>query len=1055
MRWIPSFVLTRLRHRPGRWLLVAAGVAAATALPVLAQGSAQLVAGRAVGYGIGQLDPGQRSVTVSQPGVAVPAEKLTAADAAVRAQLARLSATPPRLQVLFQPLADATGQVFVLAGTDDLAGAARITAGRAPQHCTPTDCEVVVIGDGTPTLPDSLGLHIVGRAVRTDPYLLSGEFRPQGDVPVLLGDGVAAVQRLDSLVLFHRSFGWIAPLDLTLVRHLGVDAYLERSADVAVQLVRTGVVGLTLTAPDDVLRETYQRAQLSARRFALLSGSATALLLGFAAVGAIGLRRDHATLVELLRRRGAGRAAVGTLTAIESAVPVLLGTVLGAAVGALVAGVRGRAVGLSVADGASGALRAAGWSIAVGALVAGLVVALVRAWPDTVRTATAWRAVELTILAGLAVVGLALARGAVTTTALSSSTDPLLLALPVLLVICGGLLVGRVWPALATVLTRLLPGTGPRRRPTPSPPDHSTPTDGPKRRGRTGRAGTALLGVRLGVLGGVRRPLRPVATAAFLAAATGIVVFAAGYSATLQAGAADQAAFAVPLDVTVGTGPALVNPLDAASLADFTALVPGGSVHPALRTTAAVRINAAQSVTTDVLGIDPAALASVTNWDRTVGGGDPGSAARALAGTEPPLAGTPVPADATTITIAVSGDADFIDYTAWLRPADGRDISVDLVPGPAGLTGELPPRARGATLFALSLALDPHFNTLQQHKLGEGYTDTAIRAGTLTFGPARLGGPTGGAVGGGTTGGGGTVAGWRDWASTVADTTATDAAFTVRYQFTGGRIVLRPRPAAEPGPLPVLADPQTAAAAAHGQLSLGTELGSAVPAQVVGVLPRFPTTGEHFVVADVRALADRLDVLDPGTGSVQELWLRAAPGQSGALAARLAAPPFDRLAVADRAQLRHELATEPLATGASSLLRTGALIGIAVAVVAVLLLVVAQWRDEGAELYAWESDGVPPGTLRLSLFARACAVVLVGVPGGLVIGVVLSAITTRLVAVTAVGGTPVPPLALAVGPGFVAAVVGAGVLLGLAAAAVVAGSVLRGPLPTRPEEVSA
>jgi len=74
------------------------------------------VASRAVGYGIGQLDPGDRSLTVSQPGVAVPPDKLAATDKAVRAQLARLSPTPPRAQVLFQPIADTGGQVFALAG---------------------------------------------------------------------------------------------------------------------------------------------------------------------------------------------------------------------------------------------------------------------------------------------------------------------------------------------------------------------------------------------------------------------------------------------------------------------------------------------------------------------------------------------------------------------------------------------------------------------------------------------------------------------------------------------------------------------------------------------------------------------------------------------------------------------------------------------------------------------------------------------------------------------------------------------------------------------------
>ena len=50
-------------------------------------------------------------------------------------------------------------------------------------------------------------------------------------------------------------------------------------------------------------------------------------------------------------------------------------------------------------------------------------------------------------------------------------------------------------------------------------------------------------------------PLRPVATAAFFAAASGIVVFAAGYQATLRQGAAEQATFAVPLSATVAPGP--------------------------------------------------------------------------------------------------------------------------------------------------------------------------------------------------------------------------------------------------------------------------------------------------------------------------------------------------------------------------------------------------------------------------------------------------------------------------------------------------------------------
>src|SRR5439155_9472360 len=132
--------------------------------------------------------------------------------------------------------------------------------------------------------------------------------------------------------------------------------------------------------------------------------------------------------------------------------------------------------------------------------------------------------------------------------------------------------------------------------------------------------------------------------------------------------------------------------------------------------------------------------------------------------------------------------------------------------------------------------------------------------------------------------------------------------------------------------------------------------------------------------------------------------------------------------------------------GAADLLASSALLASLVATVAVVLLVVAERCDEAAELYAWESDGVAPATLRWSLFVRAAAVVAGAVPGGLAVGLLLCAITTAVVTVTAAGTAPVPPLALTVGVGWLAAVVAAGVVLGLAASGAVAAASLREPL---------
>jgi hypothetical protein len=195
-----------------------------------------------------------------------------------------------------------------------------------------------------------------------------------------------------------------------------------------------------------------------------------------------------------------------------------------------------------------------------------------------------------------------------------------------------------------------------------------------------------------------------------------------------------------------------------------------------------------------------------------------------------------------------------------------------------------------------------------------------------------------------------------------------------------------------------------------------------------------------------------LDELEPGTGSVTELWLWAPDGSTTALATALRAAPFDRLTVDLRGDRQAQLAGDPVARGAATLLVASAMVAILVGMLAVVMLVLAERREEYPELYAWESDGVAPGVLRRALFTRAGAVVVGAVPAGLLVGLVLSRITTTLVQVTAVGTTPKPPLALATGPGWVAAVLAVGTGTGLAVAAAVAGTALRERMPRPPEE---
>ena len=82
----------------------------------------------------------------------------------------------------------------------------------------------------------------------------------------------------------------------------------------------------------------------------------------------------------------------------------------------------------------------------------------------------------------------------------------------------------------------------------------------------TRRSAAAL---HLAFLALARAPARTIATVGFLIVSIGLALFAAGYRATLEDGARDEAAFAVPLDYTLSEGPRLVLPLDAAPLAAY------------------------------------------------------------------------------------------------------------------------------------------------------------------------------------------------------------------------------------------------------------------------------------------------------------------------------------------------------------------------------------------------------------------------------------------------------------------------------------------------------
>ena len=126
---------------------------------------------------------------------------------------------------------------------------------------------------------------------------------------------------------------------------------------------------------------------------------------------------------------------------------------------------------------------------------------------------------------------------------------------------------------------------------------------------------------------------------------------------------------------------------------------------------------------------------------------------------------------------------------------------------------------------------------------------------------------------------------------------------------------------------------------------------------------------------------------------------------------------------------------------------------IGLALAGLLLVVVADLRDERGELFDLEAQGATPDTLRRHLRLRALMLVGMGLVGGIVTGAVLSALVVSLVEVTANATAPQPPLELSVDW----SVLGLGLLAYAAAAALLVSAVtwnaFRAPAAGRFSEV--
>ena len=96
------------------------------------------------------------------------------------------------------------------------------------------------------------------------------------------------------------------------------------------------------------------------------------------------------------------------------------------------------------------------------------------------------------------------------------------------------------------------------------------------------------------------------------------------------------------------------------------------------------------------------------------------------------------------------------------------------------------------------------------------------------------------------------------------------------------------------------------------------------------------------------------------------------------------------------------------------MLEVASVTALVLALLGLVLGVVSERRDEAADLFDLEAQGLPPASLRRQLRLRALVVGVSGAAGGVLTALVLSLLVVGFVELTANAGVPNPPLELSV-----------------------------------------
>ena len=980
----------RGRRRPARWLLPALGIALAAAFVGGVAAQSQIAGDQSARSVLAAVSPLDSQVRVTWQGPVSPVVTNQAL-----ALLRGLGLGSPTEVLLMNPVRLA-GVVVRPAAIGSLG---RWLPGALPGRlgpCRPQGCPMLLVGGGPPpAVPSALTaagvrIQVVGSSPLRSAVPLGFSPASAGAGPVLVTWDVAGLDALPGLSGLYRTHSWLAPLTTTRLRWwqlAGVEDQLQRSQ---ARLLLSGSQ-FSLSAPFTELDQARAEASMAPQRLLLAGGGALTALALFIVLAGGGLRRDQRAELDRLRNAGArpGQCVLFVVTESGwlSAAALSVGAVAGIGAAALLASSQGEPAGAIVMHAVI--TRAGLIALGAGWLTATVLLAALVLVPGT-------RLTDLLAVAAAAALVAALVAG-------TGSDQALALLLAPLCCAAAGVVTFR---AARLVL-----------------------------RGaeRVARRGPVL--PRLALLNLARSPGVTALAIAFLAVATGLGGFALAYRSTLTRSAADQAADQVPLDVLVSPGPDFRTPLEVAPLQRWQALA-SGAVLPVRRTDANYTAGGG-TVTVPALGIPAGGLTAIHGWRESDGSASLATLARRLEPVGPVrVPGPTLPADAQWLSLRASAQDFAVTVIADLRDPQGaiRQVTFGTAGASAAVLRVRVPPGRWE-LEALELDEPTGLAITNGHQNGENVAAATQASARVALGPLSVLPARGPALPV-------PLGAWRGVGAAATTGSATTgsatsgAAAIVAFSASGTPGVLRPAQPTDTRPVPVLADPQTAAAAGpDGRIALTVD-GLPVVARVVGVLSRFPTlTGEAgFVVADEATLAAALDAQLPGQGRPDELWI--STGHPARLRAALGSGALAQLDSSFRGDIDQQLRDAPVARGVLGTLVAATALSAVLAVLGLLTALLGGARDARVSADLSE-QGVGPYGLRAELRVRLALASVLGVIAGLGLAVLLTRLAVASVRAAGTVADPSPPVVTIV-PWAELAAWGAGTLAVLALAGALA-----------------